>query len=135
MPVRNTVIGQKLSPGKIEAAKAMRYEPTEAEKALWICLRGNRMDGWHFRRQQIITGYIVDFYCHAASLIIEVDGDIHLQQVDYDRDRDQILCDAGYRVLRFRNQQVIETVEAVLNIIRENLSSLPPSRNGKGVGG
>ena len=49
---------------------------TPEEKILWGCLRGNKLNGLHFRRQQVIAGYIVDFYCHSVRLVIEIDGKI-----------------------------------------------------------
>lgn len=135
MPVRNTVIGRKTNRRMIAAAKVLRQEGTKAEKRLWACLRGNRLDGWHFRRQQIIAGYIVDFYCHAAGLIVEVDGSIHAKQVEYDQERDLAISALGYRILRFPNQQVLENTDDVLQAIRENLTPrpLPDSGRGRGV--
>ena len=63
---RNIVIGQRVMAEKVAQARRLRKQMTEAEKRLWERLRGNRVDGVHFRRQQIIDGFIVDFYCHAA---------------------------------------------------------------------
>ena len=81
---RNIVIGQRVMAEKVAQARRLRKQMTEAEKRLWERLRGNRVDGVHFRRQQIIDGFIVDFYCHAAGLVIEIDGQIHAHQVGYD---------------------------------------------------
>lgn len=61
MPAKNTVIGQVINPKKSNLAKEFRRNPTEAEDFLWQRLRRNQLDGWHFRRQQIIGGFIVDF--------------------------------------------------------------------------
>jgi very-short-patch-repair endonuclease len=77
-------------------------------------LRANRLGGIHFRRQQVIAGFIVDFYCHAASLVIEVDGGIHAQQVESDRERERILVERGLRVLRFQNEQILNDLAGVL---------------------
>ncbi len=71
MPVNNIVIGQKIARGMSERAKELRRNMTPAEKILWEKLRYNRLGGLQFRRQQIIDGYIVDFYCHIKALIIE----------------------------------------------------------------
>ena len=90
---------------------------TPAEKLLWQNLRGNRLNGLHFRRQQIISGFIVDFYCHAARLIVEVDGEIHQQQQEYDRERDLVLTSQGFQILRLTNKQVIQNVPDVLDRI------------------
>ena len=69
--------GQKISRVKLQRAKELREEMTEYEKILWNFLRRNGLHGFHFRRQQIIVGYIVDFYCHTANVVVEVDGEVH----------------------------------------------------------
>ena len=112
--LRNIVIGQKIEPVKLERAKEMRRQMTPAEKILWEHLRANRLHGLHFRRQQIIDGFIVDFYCHAASLVIEIDGKIHEQQIEYDLERDQVLTVRGLRLLRIKNEEVINELDQVL---------------------
>jgi very-short-patch-repair endonuclease len=91
MPVKNVVIGQKVSQELKERAKELRQNQTPAEKILWERLRHNHLNGLQFRRQQIIDQYIVDFYCHSKALIVEVDGAIHDMQQDYDAERDQRL--------------------------------------------
>lgn len=117
MPVRNVVIGQKVDPAKVRRAKELRRQMTEEEKILWQHLRANRLEGFHFRRQQIIDGFIVDFYCHAAGLVVEVDGEVHQRQVEYDAERDQRLAARGLRILRIRNQEVREALPGVLSRI------------------
>ena len=67
---------------------------TPAEKILWEELRANKL-GVHFRRQQVIQGFIVDFYCHQAGLVIEVDGDIHDLQKEEDERREKVLSALG----------------------------------------
>lgn len=89
---------------KRERVRKMRREMTPAEAILWKYLRTNQLDGLHFRRQQVIDGFIADFYCHAARLVIEVDGEVHDQQPDYDAERDRILTARGLRILRFTNR-------------------------------
>jgi very-short-patch-repair endonuclease len=71
------VLKQRINPVKLDRAKEFRRNMTPEEKILWECLRGNKLNGLHFRRQQVIEGYIVDFYCHTARLDVEVDGKIH----------------------------------------------------------
>ena len=68
---------QHVIPVKLARAKEFRRNMTLAEKILWRQLRRNQLGGYHFRRQQVIDGFIADFYCNAAKLIIEVDGGIH----------------------------------------------------------
>jgi len=124
MPPENIVIGQKVSPEKVARAEELRQDMTPAEKILWGQLRTNRLDGLHFRRQQVIAGFIVDFYCHAAGLAVELDGPVHANQVEYDLERDRVLKEIGVRVLRFRNEEVLENLEAVLTAIREACQDL-----------
>lgn len=76
MPVKNIIPGQKVTKEKLERAKELRREMIPAEKLLWQEVRAKKL-GVRFRRQQIIQGFIVDFYCHKAALVVEVDGDIH----------------------------------------------------------
>jgi len=117
MPVKDIITGQKIKSQSIQRSRELRREMTPAEKVLWQALRGNKLDGIHFRRQQIIAGYIVDFYCHQAGLVVEVDGPIHLQQKEYDGDRDHILAELGLRVMHVTNQEVLEDLPAVINKI------------------
>ena len=114
MPVPNIVIGQKVETGKIARARELRRAMTAAEALLWQQLRGNRLNGLHFRRQQVIDGFIVDFYCHAAALIVEVDGGVHEAQTEYDAARDEILSLRGFRILRVSNEEVEQDRKGVL---------------------
>ena len=92
---------------------------TQEEKVLWKHLRANRLDGYHFRRQQVIDGFIVDFYCHAAGLVVEVDGEVHRQQIDYDVERDRVLSKHGLSILRIMNEEVRENLSGVLSRIAD----------------
>lgn len=131
MKPRNIVIGQKIDPAKLEQAKKLRRAMTTAERRLWQSLRANRLQGFHFRRQQIIDGFIVDFYCHVAALVVEVDGPVHDKQADYDAERDRILSARGLRVLRVRNFKVMQDLKGVLTRIeaacRERVGPNPPT--------
>ena len=130
MPAKYIVIGQRVDAAKVERAKELRRDMTPAERLLWQHLRANRLGGFHFRRQQVIDGFIVDFYCHAAGLIVEVDGDVHQEQIAYDEQRDQILTARGLRILRFKNKACMQDVEGVLASIlaacREGPNNLTP---------
>lgn len=117
MPVRNTVIGKKVKSELAQRARELRRQMTLQERTLWKHLRTNRLEGFHFRRQQVIQGFIVDFYCHAASLVVEVDGPIHRQQAEYDAERDKTLTAHGFRVMRVRNEEVERDLEGVLERI------------------
>ena len=119
MPVPNIVRGQGVGQSMVDRAKALRREMTPAEQCLWIELRNNRLDGFHFRRQQVIGGYIADFYCHAAALIIEIDGSVHDAQQGYDAERDDLLMRRGLFVLRVPNNKIMGDLPQVLARIRE----------------
>jgi adenine-specific DNA-methyltransferase len=99
----------------------MRHEPTPAEERMWKLLRNRRLAGFKFRRQHPWGSYILDFYCAAIELAIELDGDSHAgaegQNADADRHRDLESC--GITILRFWNFQTVEDQEAVLNRIVE----------------
>ena len=111
---RNIVIGQNVASAKVQRAKELRSQMTPEEKILWQHLRANRLSGFHFRRQQIIDGFIADFYCHAAALVIEIDGGIHEQQAEYDAERDKVLSARGLRLLRIKNEEVRQELDRVL---------------------
>ena len=133
MPTKNIVIGQKVNPVKVQRAKDLRREMTEAEKILWQRLRANRLNGLHFRRQQVIDGFIVDFYCHSAGVVVEVDGGVHQQQAEYDTERDKVLSSRGLRLLRFQNQEVVRNLDQVLTCIAEACAaSLSSQERGRG---
>jgi very-short-patch-repair endonuclease len=122
MPVKNIVIGQKITSKKRQRAKELRQKMTPEEALLWHALRTNKLDGWHFRRQQVIDGFIIDFYCHAASLILEVDGGIHKTQKEQDAEREAYLVSRGFRILRVKNEEVKNDIEGVLRKILEKLN-------------
>ena len=122
MPVHNIVIGQKVSRELHERARELRRNMTSTEKILWEKLRHNRLNGLQFRRQQIINGYVVDFYCHAKALVVEVDGDIHDEQKGYDLERDNHLIARGFRVSRFTNEEVKAGLDIVLQKIIKTCS-------------
>jgi very-short-patch-repair endonuclease len=117
---RKIVRGQAVEPEKLSIAKQLRSEMTPAERALWTALRRNGLDGFHFRRQQVIDGFIVDFYCDAAKLAIELDGSVHDENWKYDQSRDKIISRRGIRILRFSNESMRES-EALIERIRKAL--------------
>ncbi len=114
LPIPEIVTGQRVTDAVVARAKSMRRDMTPAERILWQNLKANRLDGRHFRAQQIIGGYYADFYCHAAGLVIEIDGPIHQQQREADAWREQSLVNRGLAVLRFTNNDVTERLEWVL---------------------
>ncbi|MBE9150051.1 endonuclease domain-containing protein [Coleofasciculus sp. LEGE 07092] len=112
----------------LQRARELRQQQTPAENILWECLRANRLYGFKFRRQHNIGQYIADFYCHTAKLVIELDGEIHQAQTDRDIDRDSWLEANGLTVLRFKNNQIIQNLEPVL----QTILSYFPSPAGEG---
>lgn len=114
MPAHNIVVGQKVTSQKVERAKELRQQMTPEERLLWQRLRNNQLHGYHFRRQQVIDGFIVDFYCHAAGLVVEVDGEVHQQQADYDAERDRVLSARGLKVKRIANAELHRNLTGVL---------------------
>ena len=106
-------------------AKAMRTNQTEPEQRLWHHLRGKRLNGTKFTRQVLIGPYIVDFAARLQGLAIELDGDTHGHQLEYDRARTAYLESQGFRVLRFTNSELRDNLEGVLTVIVEQLGSSP----------
>jgi very-short-patch-repair endonuclease len=119
MPKEKIITHQSVSSEKYIRSKELRREMTPAECRLWQFLRAARLEGYHFRRQQIIDKYIVDFYCHQADLVVEVDGGVHQEQEEYDRRRDETLIGRGLTVLRDTNQEVNQNLSGVLALILE----------------
>ena len=105
-----------------DVARQMRAAPTPAETLLWEQLR-LRPSGTKFRRQHAVGRFVFDFICVPARLVIEVDGPIHNDTEPRDRYRDAVIRAAGYRVLRFNNDEVFEDVLAVVATIVSNLSA------------
>ncbi|MBL8090895.1 MAG: DUF559 domain-containing protein [Anaerolineales bacterium] len=123
MPIKNIVQGQPVTKEKLERAKALRREMTPTEKILWNEIRANKL-GVHFRRQQIIAGFIVDFYCHQADLVIEVDGSVHdgQEQKENDIEREKVLKEMGLRVIRFKNYEIEKNLQGVVGKIKLMIS-------------
>jgi very-short-patch-repair endonuclease len=111
------ITGRKVNPDKVQRAKELRQNMTKQEKVLWEKLRDNRLGGFHFRRQQVIDGYIIDFYCNPVKLAVEVDGNIHRLRRKYDQERDMILKTEGIEVLRVSNVEIDKDIETVLQRI------------------
>ena len=106
-----------------------------AERRAWNLLRNRRMLGLKFRRQHVIAGFIVDFYCAELRLVLEIDGSGHSggAQSDYDAARTANLEARGYRVVRIRNEALQEDA---LKSLLEDLTCRPPSpQRGEGVRG
>ena len=100
-------------------AKRLRRNSTQAEALLWSRLRARQMEGMKFRRQQPIENFIVDFVCFEKRIVIELDGGQHAKNKDKDNERDRLLTENGFTVLRFWDNEVFENIEGVLEVIRQ----------------
>jgi very-short-patch-repair endonuclease len=109
-------------------SRALRQNMTEAERRVWQILRSHQMKGYKFRRQVPMGRYIVDFACHEARLIVEIDGGQHDRSSPREAERSRFLKSEGYRVLRFWNNEVLANLEGVHQAIADWLagSSPPP---------
>lgn len=112
----------RIHPVILARAREMRHPQTVAETTLWHVLR-NRKTGFKFRRQHPIGRFIADFYCAEAKLLIEVDGESHLEpgQKEYDQVRTEYLEELGYKVIRFTNNDVRYNINAVANKILQTI--------------
>jgi very-short-patch-repair endonuclease len=110
------------SPGadrrKISLSREFRRAMTPAEHALWAALRRGAL-GHIVRRQHVIRGWIVDFYIPGVGLVIEVDGDVHDMQIEDDRQRTEVLEREGLRVIRVRNEKVLDALPEVVAQVAE----------------
>jgi very-short-patch-repair endonuclease len=111
----------------MELAKMLRNTMTYHENLLWEKLKGKQICGLRFRRQHPISFFIVDFYCHEARLVIEVDGEIHVDKIDYDDGRSAEMEKFGIKVIRFTNLEVENIIEKVIRrieaIVNERIKS------------
>ena len=118
-------------------AREMRHAPVSAEKLFWNEVRDRRLGGHKFRRQYLIGPFVVDFVCVEKKLIVELDGVLHADRPNYDKERDEFLEAQGYRVMRFRNEELAGDVAATLTVIQYALETpsprpSPPLRRGEG---
>jgi very-short-patch-repair endonuclease len=109
-------------------ARVMRKQPWDAERKLWSILRGKRISGFRFRRQVPLAGYIADFCCLSAGLVVEVDGEHHLDepQMAHDQRRTEVLESREIRVIRFFANDVLKHPDAVEKMIYRALTEPPP---------
>jgi very-short-patch-repair endonuclease len=109
-----------------EVARHFRKEPTDSEDVLWQAIRGRKLNGRKFRRQQPIGVFVVDFFCASEKLIVEVDGKIHESQQEHDQQRQELqelLESLGLKVVRITNNQVETDLNSVLLLINQQFSS------------
>ncbi|HEX8778220.1 MAG TPA: DUF559 domain-containing protein [Rhodanobacter sp.] len=106
---------------KWERARQLRHAATDAERHLWRHLRHEQLGGFKFRRQYPLAGYIVDFACIPARLVLELDGGQHIDAADYDAERTCAIEALGYRRLRFWNDDVLLRTDVVLEEVFRHL--------------
>lgn len=113
---------------KKDRARQLRKSQTRHERKLWAAVRRSGL-GSNFNRQRVLRGYIADFYCPAARLVVEIDGDSHANRRAYDARRDEILGRLGILTLRFTNQQIDSDFPLVIN----KLKAVIAERKSRGI--
>jgi len=123
--------------GLAERARELRKKQTRAEELLWQLLRNRQLCGAKFRRQHQFGDYLCDFYCDDAKLVVECDGDPHdaPAHTEHDAKRDAYLSSQGLKVLRFKNERVLNDLEKVLEEIATHLHPAPAGRRVGDEGG
>ena len=97
-----------------ERAFRLRRNMTSSEKLLWSKLKKKQIAGVRFRRQHPVSRYIVDFYCHTARLVVELDGKIHLAKKQSDEERTKEIEKLGLQIIRFDNEEVELNIDQVV---------------------
>ena len=111
---REIIPGQYVSDDKRQFARQLRRDMTPQEAAVWEAVRHRRLGGFKFRRQQVIDGFIADFYCDQAGVALELDGADHKNQTEYDTHRDRVIASRGLIVIRIRNDRIDNEFSAAL---------------------
>jgi len=111
----------RASPETMNTTRLLREKMTPAEKLLWERLKGKQILGRRFRRQHPIFIFIVDFYCHEARLVVEVDGKIHYQHLEYDDGRTAEMEKFYIEVIRFKNEEIEHDIDEVIIRITERV--------------
>lgn len=103
-------------------ARENRSNPTKAETKIWRqILRMRQFAQYKFLRQKPIGGYIVDFYCSELRLVIEIDGDSHVETLEYDLERTRLLNALGLQVIRYTNDEIIHNIEGVYHDLSQRI--------------
>ena len=127
VPAHNSAMKKHPVDGAGRRARSLRQNMTEAESRVWQRLRLRQMNGYKFRRQVPIGRYIVDFVCHEARLIVEIDGGQHDPLSPRDSERSRFLQNEGYRVVRFWNNEVLANLDGVYETIAGELGRITPT--------
>jgi very-short-patch-repair endonuclease len=110
-------------PETFNAARILRKRMTLPEKLLWEKLNRKQISGVRFRRQHPIDFFIVDFYCHEAKLVVEIDGEIHNSSKEYDDGRSAEMERYSIKVIRFTNKEVEENIDNVINRVKSEIKN------------
>ena len=110
-------------PATTDTTRRLRRDSTEAERKLWSQLRNRNLNGLKFRRQVVVDGYVADFICWDAKIIVELDGGHHAERVFEDTERTKVLEAAGFLVLRYWNNDVLMNLRGVLESILDHVVS------------
>jgi very-short-patch-repair endonuclease len=111
-------------------AKLMSKEMTKCEQILWFkVLKSKKLGGYKFTKQKQIFNYIVDFYCSKLTLVIEIDGESHNNQIEYDKQRDNFLKSCNLKILRISNLEVLNNLEGVYNLLLNEINKIENSLN------
>lgn len=114
-------------------ARTLRKDLTKTEKLVWELLRKRKFMGFKFRRQHVLEGFVLDFYCPELKLGIEIDGRIHLKQKDYDKARQDIIESKGVTIVRVANMEILHEKRSILRTLEQLIeSSSTPSPSGRG---
>ena len=118
---KGVIRNQRINPKKLEIARQFRKNPTESEDAVWQMLRNRQIHNLKWRRQQVIDGFIADFYCAELNVVLEIDGPVHDNEdvKEYDAYRTSVFESKGIRTFRLRNedcdkQHLIELIENII---------------------
>lgn len=120
---------------KMYLAKYFRKHPTKSEHLLWQKIRNKKFLNLKFKRQYIILGYIIDFYCPPYKLAIEIDGRIHENTMQNDKKRQKIIEEKELIFIRFKSKDVENNIDDVLNKIKKfikNINFPSPSKMERG---
>ena len=115
-------------------ARTLRKEQTKTEKIVWELLRNRKFMNLKFRRQHVIEGFVLDFYCHGLKLGIEIDGGIHLKRKDYDMLRQEAIESKGINIIRITNKEINKNKKLILKRIDKLINRATiPSPSGRGL--
>ena len=122
---RFNIRNQKINPKKLELARQFRKNPTESEDAVWQMLRNRQIRNLKWRRQQVIDGFIADFYCAELNVVLEIDGSVHDNEdvKEYDAYRTSVFESKGIRTFRLKNedcdkQHITELIDIIISSVR-----------------